>query len=115
LHGWIAGHLADDLSIPALAERAHMSERSLLRHYRAKMGMTPARAVEKIRVETACQLLATTSDPVKRIARRCGFGSEETMRRSFFRQMAVTPNDYRARFSSAVTARVSKSSAAATV
>lgn len=101
LHGWIAGHLDDDLSIAALAYRAGMSERSLLRKYRLRMGMTPARAVEKMRVEAACQLLATTRDPVKRIARRCGFGSEETMRRSFFRQMAVAPHDYRARFSSA--------------
>jgi transcriptional regulator GlxA family with amidase domain len=102
LHGWMAGHLDDDLSIAALAHRAGMSERSLIRHYRVRMGMTPARAVEKMRVEAACQLLATTSDPVKRIARRCGFGSEETMRRSFFRQMAVAPHDYRMRFSSAM-------------
>lgn len=100
LHGWVAGHLAEDLSVPVLARRAGMSERSLLRHYRMHMGVTPARAVEKMRVEAACQLLATTCDPVKRIARRCGFGSEETMRRSFFRQMAVAPHDYRARFSS---------------
>lgn len=101
LHGWMAGHLADDLSIAALAHRAGMSERSLIRHYRAKMGMTPARAVERMRVEAACQLLATTRDPVKRIAGSCGFGSEETMRRSFFRQIAIAPQDYRARFSSA--------------
>lgn len=100
LHGWMAGHLAEDLSVPALARRTGMSERSLLRHYRAQMGVTPARAVEKMRVEAACQLLATTRDPIKRIARRCGFGSEETMRRSFFRQMAVAPHDYRGRFSS---------------
>lgn len=107
LHGWIAGHLDDDLSIAALAHRAGMSERSLIRHYRLKMGMTPARAVEKMRVEAACRLLVTTSDPVKRIARRCGFGSEETMRRSFFRQMAVAPHDYRARFASAAMAKSS--------
>jgi transcriptional regulator GlxA family with amidase domain len=104
LHGWVAGHLGEDLSIPALARRAGMSERSLLRHYRAKMGITPARAVEKMRVEAACQLLTTTQAPIKRIARRCGFGSEETMRRSFFRQIAIAPNDYRARFSSAAAA-----------
>jgi transcriptional regulator GlxA family with amidase domain len=108
LHGWMAGHLGDDLSISALAGRAGMSERSLIRHYRAKMGMTPARAVEKMRVEAACQLLATTRDPVKRIARNCGFGSEETMRRSFFRQMAIAPNDYRARFSSAAPSRTAQ-------
>lgn len=100
LHGWMAGHLGEDLSVPALARHAGMSERSFLRHYRSHMGLTPARAVEKMRVEAACQLLATTRDPVKRIARRCGFGSEETMRRSFIRQMAVAPHDYRARFSS---------------
>lgn len=100
LHGWMAGNLAQDLSVPALARRAGISERSLLRHYRTHLGVTPARAVEKMRVEAACQLLGTTRDPVKRIARRCGFGSEETMRRSFFRQMAVAPHDYRARFSS---------------
>jgi len=100
LHGWMADNLAQDLSVPALAKRAGMSERSLLRHYRTHLGVTPARAVEKMRVEAACQLLATTRDPVKRIVRRCGFGSEETMRRSFFRQMAIAPQDYRARFSS---------------
>jgi transcriptional regulator GlxA family with amidase domain len=102
LHGWMADNLVQDLSVPALARRAGMSERSLLRHYRTHLGVTPARAVEKMRVEAACQLLATTRDPVKRIARRCGFRSEETMRRSFFRQMAVAPHDYRARFSSPV-------------
>jgi len=100
LHGWMAGHLSDDLSVPALAGRAGMSERSLQRHYRASMGLSPAQAVEKMRIEAACQLLATTSDPIKRIARRCGFGSEETMRRGFFRQVGVAPHDYRARFSS---------------
>jgi transcriptional regulator GlxA family with amidase domain len=100
LHGWMAGHLGEDLSVPALARHAGMSERSFLRHYRSHMGLTPARAVEKMRVEAACQLLSTTRDPVKRIARRCGFGSEETMRRSFIRQIAVAPDDYRARFSS---------------
>jgi transcriptional regulator GlxA family with amidase domain len=36
--------------------------------------------------------------PVKRIAERCGFGSEETMRRSFLRLLSVTQQDYRARF-----------------
>jgi transcriptional regulator GlxA family with amidase domain len=99
LHGWMAGHLDGDLSVPALAERVGMSERSFLRHYAKLTGMTPARAVERLRVEAARGLLGTTGLPVKRIAQRCGFGSEETMRRSFLRQIAVTPQDYRARFS----------------
>lgn len=98
LHGWIAGRLERDLSVPVLAAEAGMSERSFVRHYRASTGMTPARAVERMRIEAARQLLATTRLPAKRIARRCGFGSEETMRRSFVRQLAVTPQEYRDRF-----------------
>jgi len=100
LHEWIHGHLADDLSLPNLADQAGMSERSFSRHYAEANGMTPARAVERLRVEAARRLLTESRSPVKRIARRCGFGSEETMRRSFVRLLAVTPQDYRARFGS---------------
>ena len=101
LHGWIAGHLAEDLSVPALAARARMGERTFLRRYSAAMGRTPARAVESMRVEAARQLLATTRLPIKRIAAQCGFGSEETMRRSILHKVGVTPSEYRSRFSSA--------------
>ncbi|MBU9454559.1 GlxA family transcriptional regulator [Burkholderia multivorans] len=98
LHAWIAEHLGADLSVPALAERARMSERSFVRHYRASTGRTPARAVEQIRVEAAQRLLGETGWPVKRIAARCGFGSEETLRRSFVRVLGVSPQEYRERF-----------------
>jgi transcriptional regulator GlxA family with amidase domain len=100
LHEWINRHLADDLSLPALAKQAAMSERSFSRHYAKATGVTPARAVERLRVEAARRLLAESRLPLKTISRRCGFGSEETMRRSFLRALATTPHDYRARFSS---------------
>lgn len=99
LHAWIAEHLTSDLSVPVLAARAAMSERSFVRHYRAATGLTPARAVEKIRLEAAQQLLASTRLPMKRIAQRCGFGSVETLRRGFSRQLTATPQEYRNRFS----------------
>jgi transcriptional regulator GlxA family with amidase domain len=99
LHDWISKHLADDLSLPVLARQAGMSERSFSRHYANATGLTPARAVERLRVEGARRLLLETRLPVKRISQRCGFGSEETMRRSFLRLLAATPQDYRARFS----------------
>jgi transcriptional regulator GlxA family with amidase domain len=99
LHSWMVGRLTDDLSLPALARKVGMSERSFSRHYAEAMGITPARAVERLRVETARQLLSDTRLPVKRIAARCGFGSEETLRRSFVRLLAATPQEYRARFS----------------
>jgi transcriptional regulator GlxA family with amidase domain len=100
LHEWINRHLADDISLDLLASQAGMSERSFSRHYVEATGLTPARAVERLRVEAARRLLSETRLPVKRIAQRCGFGSEETMRRSFLRLLAATPQDYRARFSS---------------
>ena len=100
LHEWINDHLADHLSLPVLASQARMSKRSFSRRYAEATGMTPARAVERLRVEAARRLLSESRLPVKRVAQRCGFGSEETMRRSFLRLLAATPQDYRARFSS---------------
>jgi transcriptional regulator GlxA family with amidase domain len=100
LHDWISEHLADDISVPVLARRARMSERSFNRHYTEATGVTPGRAVERLRVEAARQMLSESRLPIKRISQRCGFGSEETMRRSFLRLLAATPQDYRARFSS---------------
>jgi transcriptional regulator GlxA family with amidase domain len=98
LHDWMKRNLRGNLAVPALAEQAGMSERSFVRHYRQVTGTTPARAVERVRVEAARQALGGTGLPVKRIARDCGFGSEETMRRSFVRILAVPPHAYRERF-----------------
>jgi transcriptional regulator GlxA family with amidase domain len=99
LHDWMTNNVASNLSLPVLAERAGMSERTFSRRYVEATGHTPARAVERLRLETARRLLSDTRLPVKRIAERCGFGSEETMRRSFIRVLSATPQDYRARFS----------------
>jgi transcriptional regulator GlxA family with amidase domain len=97
-HDWINQHLASDLSLSVLADQAGMSQRSFSRRYAEAVGQTPARAIERLRVEAARRLLSESRMPVKRIAQRCGFGSEETMRRSFLRLLAANPQDYRARF-----------------
>jgi transcriptional regulator GlxA family with amidase domain len=98
LHGWIAEHLADDLRVERLAEQAGMSPRTFARVYAGKMGVTPARMVEKIRVEAARRILEETDMPIKRVASECGFGQEDRLRRAFFRQVGTTPAEYRARF-----------------
>ena len=98
LHDWMKQNLRGRLTVPELAEQAGMSERSFLRHYRQVTGITPARAVERVRVEAARQALGETNLTLKRIARDCGFGSEETMRRGFLRILAVPPHAYRERF-----------------
>jgi transcriptional regulator GlxA family with amidase domain len=100
LHGWMTAHLTQNLSVRALAARAAMSERTFVRRYRSATGLSPARAVERLRVEAAQRLLLDSSLPVKRIAERCGFGCEETMRQSFQRVLSVAPREFRARFSS---------------
>ncbi|MEX5511498.1 GlxA family transcriptional regulator [Pseudomonas paralactis] len=99
LHTWIAENLTLDLNIATLAAQAGMSERSFVRHYRAETGQTPARAVELIRLESARRQLADGTTSIKRIAMHCGFGCEETLRRSFLRTLSVTPQAYRERFS----------------
>jgi transcriptional regulator GlxA family with amidase domain len=95
---WIADHPEDDLSVAALATRARMSERSFARWFAHEVGVTPGRYVEQVRVEAARRLLEETDDPVARIARSCGFGAPETMRRAFMRALRIGPTEYRRRF-----------------
>jgi transcriptional regulator GlxA family with amidase domain len=87
-----------DLSVEALAQLAHMSPRHFARSFRAETGVTPARYVESVRVEAARRALEDTSAPVASIASACGFGTPETMRRSFLRSLGVAPAEYRRRF-----------------
>jgi transcriptional regulator GlxA family with amidase domain len=101
LQAYVVEHPAEDLSVPALASRACMSERNFARAFRREVGMTPAAYVEAVRVDRARMLLETSDAPVETVARECGFGTVETMRRAFARRMHVSPSDYRGRFRAA--------------
>jgi transcriptional regulator GlxA family with amidase domain len=98
LQAWIADNLHADLSVPALAERACMSPRNFARAFRKEVGMTPAVYVEAARIEAARIALDGSQEPVEAVARRCGFGTVETMRRAFHRRLGVGPSSYRERF-----------------
>jgi transcriptional regulator GlxA family with amidase domain len=98
LQAWIADNLGGDLSVPALAERACMSPRNFARAFRKEVGVTPAVYVEAARVEAARVALDGSREPIETIARRCGFGTVETMRRAFHRRLGVGPSSYRERF-----------------
>jgi transcriptional regulator GlxA family with amidase domain len=102
LQEWMADNLDGDLSIPALAARAHMSERNFARVFQREVGTTPARYVESLRIERARIALSESSQPVDAVARRCGFGTAATMRRAFERRLRIRPSDYRARFQPAL-------------
>ena len=95
---WMTDHLAADLSVAALAGRAGMSTRNFARQFRDEVGATPATYVERIRVEAAQRLLESTNRTIDDIARVCGFGTVETMHRTFKRNVRVTPGEYRRHF-----------------
>lgn len=98
---FVAEHPDADCSVAALARIAHMSERNFARCFATEVGTTPARYVELVRVETARRLLEETDRGVERIATDAGFGTGETMRRAFLRQLRTSPTEYRRRFRAA--------------
>lgn len=91
---------AADHRLAELAKRASLSERHFRRIFLDQTGITPARFVERVRVEAARELLERTTTPMDAVAAACGFGSSETMRRAFLRVVGVGPSDHRARFRS---------------
>ena len=95
LQSWIADHLGEDLSVPALARRTRMSPRNFARAFRREIGLTPAAYVEAQRVERARRLLETADLSVAEVAAACGFGRVETMHRAFRRGVRVSPAQYR--------------------
>lgn len=101
LHGWIIDNLDKDLRVEELARQANMSVRNFARVYAAETGSSPARAVERYRVEAARRLLEDTSLPVTAIADRCGFNDDERLRRAMTRTLSLSPKDYRRHFGNA--------------
>jgi transcriptional regulator GlxA family with amidase domain len=94
----VVEHPGADLSVEALATRAHMSPRHFARAFAAETGVTPARFVEQVRIEAARRHLEDTVEPIAAVASACGFGTAETMRRTFLRALDVGPAEYRRRF-----------------
>lgn len=98
LHNWIIDNLTSDLRVETLAEQANMSPRNFARVYTVETGSSPARAVERFRVEAARRLLEDTDLPILTIADRCGFNDDERLRRAMARAFNLSPNDYRRHF-----------------
>jgi len=92
---WLTEHLHEHLDLQHIAERAHLSTRTLLRHFRAHTGSTPNEWIIQRRVKAAQSLLEETDLTVLQVAHNTGFGSAETMRRAFAVRVGVSPRDYR--------------------
>ncbi len=95
---WIPEHAGEGLDVAALAAKAGMSERSFARNFVRETGETPARYLERTRIDAARRLLTASALPIGTVAARAGFGSEERMRRAFQRTLKTSPGAFRARF-----------------
>jgi len=95
LLGWARERLGQPLTVERLAERAAMSPRNFARRFAEETGVTPARAVERLRVEAARERVEAARAPIDAIAAETGFGDPERMRRAFLRAYGQPPQALR--------------------
>jgi transcriptional regulator GlxA family with amidase domain len=92
---WMRERLAEPLGVEKLADKAAMSPRHFARAFAAETGMTPAKAVERLRLETARERVESSAEPIDRVAELTGFGDPERMRRAFLRAFGQPPQALR--------------------
>ena len=95
LMDWMRERLSERLNVERLAEQAAMSPRHFARAFTAETGLTPAKAVERLRLEAARLRVETTHEPIDRVAESAGFGDPERMRRAFLRAFGQPPQAMR--------------------
>lgn len=95
---WAREHLDEPITVDSLAARANVTTRTLHRRFRARLGANPLQWLLDQRVARAQELLERGDDSVEVIARRCGFGTPEALRRHFRRALSTTPGQYRRLF-----------------
>jgi len=99
LAAWIQGHLQEDLSAEALADRACLSPRHFSRRFKDAFDATPAAFVESLRLTEARERLTLPDQTIERIAASVGFKSTDAFRRAFERRYGLKPTTYRKHFS----------------
>lgn len=88
-------HLRDPLSVEALAEAANLSPRQFSRVFREETGQSPAKAVERLRLEAARVMMEDGHHPMEVVARETGFADRDRMRRAFLRAYGQPPQSLR--------------------
>lgn len=95
LMDWIRDRLAEPLSVERLASQASMSPRHFARAFAAEVGLTPAKAVEKLRLDAARSEVEAGTARIDQVAAKVGFGDAERMRRAFIRVYGQPPQALR--------------------
>jgi transcriptional regulator GlxA family with amidase domain len=98
LREWMLGHMAEAITVDDLAARAHMSRRTLVRHFRNETGTSPMAWLTDARIDNARELLETTTEPIERIGRLTGLGNPASVRAVFHRRVGTSPQEYRTLF-----------------
>src|SRR5215472_3845361 len=98
LAAWIQGHLREDLSAEALADRACLSPRHFSRRFKDAFDATPAAFVESLRLTEARERLALPNQTIESVAASVGFKSADAFRRAFERRYGLKPTAYRKHF-----------------
>lgn len=98
---WIQENLQQVVTVENLAALVLMSPRNFARVFHRETGITPARYIERLRIEAACRYLVDTSLSLKEIAALCGLGSYDNMRKVFVKHIRISPADYRRNFNTA--------------
>jgi transcriptional regulator GlxA family with amidase domain len=98
LEAWVLDNLQKPLTVPLLAERVAMSPRNFARVFTKEMKTTPAKFVERLRVEAARRRLEESPNSMEMIAGECGFGNVNSMRNVFQRTLKIAPGQYRRHF-----------------
>jgi transcriptional regulator GlxA family with amidase domain len=101
LGDYVLGHLATDLSVPALAKRLGMSERQLSRLCRERLGESPAALVKRLRLDESRRRLLEPGARVETVSDAVGFASADAFRRAFEQAFGLNPSAYRERFRAA--------------
>lgn len=91
LLAWMSKRLDEPLGVERLAQQASMSPRNFSRAFVAATGFTPAKAVERLRLEAAREAVEATAQPIDQVAAASGFGDPERMRRAFIRAFGQPP------------------------
>ena len=95
LKEWLTERLHEPLDVGRLAEKMNMSTRNFTRVFTRQTGISPAKYIEKLRVEAARLCIEESDEPLEQVALRCGLGGLVSMRRLFLKHLMVTPSDYR--------------------
>lgn len=88
-------NLRKALSVEDLAQAASLGPRQFSRAFRAETGMSPAKAIEILRLDGARLMIEQSRHPIEVVARETGFGDQERMRRAFIRVLGQSPQALR--------------------